>query len=474
MAKTKEKKEKPDKKKSMSDKKRLDISAKAIVDNIVFSKTEAWAYYRLSNSVYDFLSRDSRIATATRIINAYTSLINDRQEPLECHLIVASTPIDVDAWEEQVVKLTKDWSRAPGFFDYVEEQGNFLRKEEYLKKVTYLGINLGKRGALNLNASTFVESGLQGAKELLQNWFNTALQVPTEEISMAEEKETRRKEEDLNRILSTGNLRAERCTAEELLLLIKRQFYPAMPVPYLDVDHDNRMGPGDLELELHSAIHNKLRWLEINQMIHSTEVSGYRAALSISKLPKQVKFPEENFPFMYFLHKATFPFTSYARFTLHPTGNMKRKLEKKKQEQKDELENLAAGGNTADAAVGIVPTDVKEALQDMSILNDMLAGGTMPWVEGSYRIIVEVGDEKLLKKFCALIKQIYTDQGINLNWTVGDQADLFLEQMPGDRLRSTSHKQLTDLVMFGTSGFSYSSDVGDLVYGNDSAEGAVM
>lgn len=462
--------------KSVGDKKRLDISAKAIVDNIVFSKTDRWAYYRLSNTVYDFLSNAARISVATQLVSAFNNLVNDRQEPLECHLIIASTPVDVDAWESQIRTVTADWSKSPGFDSYINSQVAYLRNEEYLKKVTYLGINIGKRGALDIDASTFMEAGVQGAIDVFKTWMNTALQTPNEEVTIAEEKETRRKEEDFYRILSTGNLRAERATAEELLLLVKRQFYPAMSVPYLNVDHGFRVGPGDLDLELASAITNRFRWLKINQMIDGEEYDGYRAVLSIGKLPKSVEYPEPSFfPFMYFMHKLGLPFLNYARFTLHPTGRMKQRLEKKKKEQKDELENIQAAGNaTVDGAVGLMPSDVTEALEDMQLLNQMLRQGGNPWVEGSYRIVVETPDEKMLKKYCAIVQQQYADIGVTLVWTSGDQADLFLEQMPGDKLRSDSHKQLTDLVFFGTSGFTNSADVGDLVFGSDGAEGGVV
>lgn len=466
MAKEQAKKtEKAAQKKKNSGKKKLEIAAVAIIDNMVFSKDERWAYYKLSNSVFDFLSANAKLSVGQQLINAFVNLMSDRQEPLDCHLIVTSVPVNIDAWEDQIRSVSEDWSRGPGFDQYILEQAEYLRNEEYLRKETYLGVSLGKRGALELDTSNMFEGGLKGAAEVLKGWMNTALKLPSEEISIDEERTARNKEDEYARVLAVGNLKAERCTAEELLLLIKRQFYPAMPAPYLDVDYENRIGPGDLELELSSAIENKLRWLKINQMLGEHELNGYRACLTISKLPRNTNFPYSSFPFMYFLHKLGVPFTSYSRFQLHPTSKMKKELEKKKKEQKDELENIAGGGDqTVDGALGMMPSDVTEALEDMRMLNDMLAQGKTPWVEGTYRVVVETVDEKALKNYCSFIKQRYTDLDININWTVGDQAQLFLEQMPGDKLRVGSHKQLTNLVMFGTSGFNYSSDVGDKVF----------
>ena len=72
MAEKKTKTKKPEAAKSH---KKLDISPIAIVDNIVFSKTEAFAYFQITNSVYDFLSNDQKVSTALRISTAFNNLI---------------------------------------------------------------------------------------------------------------------------------------------------------------------------------------------------------------------------------------------------------------------------------------------------------------------------------------------------------------------------------------------------------------
>lgn len=460
-----------EKKNNKGGRKRLDISMLAIIDNMVFNKTDKWAYYRISNSVYDFLSVDAKIALGARIIGAFTNLMAERQDDLECHIMVVSTPVDVDAWEAQVREVSQGWNRAPGFNAYVKQQADYLRAEEFSKKVVYLGVNLGKRGALNMDTTSLIEGGLTGAKEIIGGWVKEALKTPDKEISAKEEAETRLAEVEIHRTLSTGNFNATRATAEELLLCMKRQLYPTMPTPYLDIDYDGRIGPGDLDLEMASAINNRLRWLEISQMVEDQEFTGYRAALTIAKLPKEIDFPERTIPFMYFLNAMGLSFSSYARFKLKPTNTMRKELEKKKKETKDELENLANGGGTVDSAIGATPTEVVEALEDMQLLNSMLAGNRTPWVEGVYRIVVEMPTEDSLKDMCATLKQHYSDLNIQLQLTAGDQKDLFLEQMPGDKIRMGSHTQITDLAYLSTSGFNFSGDVGDLIIGSDAAIG---
>lgn len=446
--------------------KKLDIAPVAIIDNIVFSKTDITAYFQITNTVYDFLSNEQKFNTALKISNALNSLMSEKQEPVDGQIIITSVPVDVDVWAEHVVSASQDWETGPGFNRYVEEQMMYLKHREFLKKITYIGINLGKRGALDMGNLNLIEMGFKGALEVVKTWMNTALQTPTDIISGSEENDARKKEADLFRTLSNGNLQATRATTEDLMLLIKRQFYPAMPSPYLDVDHGSRVGPGDLALESASAIENKYRWLKISQMIKGVEVAGYRATLSFAKFPKEMRFPG-SFPFFYFPSKLGAPFTCYSRFTLHPSQKMKLELEKKKKEQKDELENLTSAQNQYDSAVDSMPTDVVQSLDDIQQFEAMLSGDKTPWVEGSYRIVVEAKTEELLREYCTTLKQSYDNLDILLQWTTGDQKELFLEQIPGDRHRVTAFKQITNLNILSASGMNFSSDVGDPIPGID-------
>lgn len=139
---------------------------------------------------------------------------------------------------------------------------------------------------------------------------------------------------------------------------------------------------------------------------------------------------------------------------------MKKQLEKKKEETRDQFENMAEG-NTTENSLGLVASEAQEAVLDMQKLEEMLNDDRTPWVEGTYRIVVEGDTEDHLKSNCSLVKQHYLDLGINVNWTIGDQANLFLESLPGDYARDKAHQQVTNLTMLSTSGFNFSSDVGD-------------
>lgn len=459
-------------------KKRLDISMTSVIDNIVFNKESGWAYYKVENSAFDFLSRDDQERLGTSINSALTTLMSDRVEPLECHLIVDSTPINIDAWREQIQEEIK-WNTGPGYERFMDEQEAYLKEEEYAKKVTYLGINLGKRGGVDFNSVDALEGGLRQALDTLKSSMSSLMAMRPIEVSASEEKFVRSKEAEFFRTLSSGALRSSRCTSEEILLMVKRQLYPSMPAPYLDVDHDERIGPGDMVLEYGHEIVNKARWLEITQMISAfyqkddsddprdsewdyRPMTGYRACLTFSKFKKISHFPQDH-PFIYYLNMLRLPFPAYARFKLYPSEAMKKEIEKKKKESKDEMKNIAEGTDETDHAVSGLPPEVAESLDDIQSIDALISYDKSPWAEGSYHVVVQAPTEAILRKYCAKVKQSYNDIDIHVVWSAGDQAKLFLEQMPGDKIRLDSFDQTTNVGHIASSGFNFSSEVGDLI-----------
>lgn len=463
------------KNKKAKEKRKLDIQALAIIDNIVFNKTEAIAYYKLSNKTYDFRPADSKALVMQQITNSFNTLMNDRQEPLKMHLINTTVPIDVGAWREQIDEFSKIVPRPPGFNDFIREQNEFLRNRYYTKQTIYLGINLGKRGALNTNQINIFETGVKAAVDFGKEWLSKALSLPTEEISESEERSFRKYEEAFFQNISVGHLKGTRCTSEEVLLLFKSPLYPMMPPPYLDIDHGNRLGDGDILLECGGVIENRYRWLKIEQMIDedtiedgklvhtSVQRTGYRATLSMSKFPRRMKYPSET-PFLMGLKKMGFPFTTYAHFELLPSKKMKSDLEKKKKSQIDEVKNMASAADSYNTAVSGVDENVANAIEDQQVTSSILSEDSTSWFKGTFYIAVEAPDEKMLRKFVSVIKQAYTDIDVSINWTSGDQLDLFLSQMPGDKKRIKSFDQITTLNMLAASGFLFASEVGDSLY----------
>jgi len=453
-------------------KKRLDVSVQAVIDNMVFSKREVWAYYRLSSQMFDFLSEAVQISNGARVTTAFTALVENRRDPLDLHFITTSTPIDVESWHAQVASIVSDWEgNTPAFNGFLEDMADHLRVEEYTNRIAYMGIKLGNRGALNFSAMNPLESGMKAAWESFKSWINTATKTFDGDVSATEEKEFRQKAERYSTIIRNGALQGAPISSEEILLLIKRMLYPTMPAPYLDVDHNNRWGAGDLELETASVIRSKFRWLEITQLLGGREITGYRAALSISKFARTAQYPRTALPFLYIPQMLLeLPFTTYSRVKLLPNGKMRKEIEKRRKEQADQLINMqGAARKSAEAAVED-NSRVRSDLEDLRELDETTATDKTPWVEGSYRLVLEATSEQAMRELVAAIKQTYSENNITTVLSSGDQLDLFLEQMPGDRIRVNSFRQLTNLNHLSTSGFNFSSDVGDKIWDQSTME----
>lgn len=442
---------------------KMDLAATDIADNIVFSKDSSYAYYRLTNYSYDFLHDEQKKQLGWELTKAFSAIMNDRQKPLECHLIIDAVPVDVDAWVIHNLNAT-EWTTPSSFEQFIEEEGRYLRQNEFLRREVYLGVKLTDRNAIELGANDF-EAGFMGAVQKVKELSTSFLRTHNGEVTAQEEAATRAKEVELYNTVSSGALQAQRANTEELLLLIKRQFYPAMPSPYLDVDHDSRIGAGDIELETGHALWNKMRFMAISQMIGEHEVTGYRACLTLSKFPKARYVPYST-PFFQFTDLFSFPIPMYARFVFHPVSKMQSEVEKKKREAKDQVENYAVAADSMEQTLsgGGLPPHLEETLSDMNSIQEITNTDKSPWIEGSYHLVVEAPSESDLKRLCAQIKQAFsTHLDINVTWSSGDQAKLFLEQMPGDRRRVSSFDQTTNVAQIGTSGFNYSPSVGDRI-----------
>lgn len=445
--------------------KNLDISLQAVIDNIAFSKKDVYAYFKIKSRPYDFVSSSQKIQTALDIGKAFSSIALNSEEETEVALTITHVPIDIDAWKIQIEEQTKDWQKSQNFENYLENQVSYLENENYNKKVAYLAVKIANRGAIDL--PNIAQGGLVEAKNYIFNRIDRALfSSGATMVSAEEEASMRKREQDYFRILSSNTFEAERATSEEILLLLKRQFYPAMPTPYLLVDPESRVGPGDIVRETGSHVEKKWNYLKITQMIEEIELEGYRASMVFAGFPKESTYPYSALPpFLYYSSMLGAPYTSYGRFTLIPASKMKKVVETKKKQQKDEMENYAAGRDNLDSVYGQLPADTFQAVDDAQMITEILISDSSPWVEGVFRVAVEAEDLESLNKRCTFLKESYNRFGVTLIRTGADQVDAFLEQMPADRIRTTSFTTHANLPLVATSGFNFDSEVGDPIYG---------
>lgn len=441
----------------------LSIPAVAIVENMVFSKKEVWAYYKIGSVPYDFLTDNGRVILANDIMTAFSSLSQKSLKNIDLQLLVTNTPVDINAWEAQMIEIYEDWNgsnRLPTFDKYIRKQSQELARRNYKKKVAYLGVKLFTRGAVNFDDFNILDFGFKKTYEALKKQISTIFLLPDEEVSDSERLKAVNFEHEMYRTLRTGALKATKVGSEEILLIMKKMLYPAMPTPYLEVSHDERIGLNDIVLETGAIIEDHRRYLKIKQMVNGEEREGYRATLSFSKFPSDsMREPYGIDPFMYFPTVVGLPFTMTARVTLLPVEQMKKDLQRKKLENEDELDNLAGSGQRASSSV-------IETQRNIDKLDSELSSDNMPWVSGSYRMTIETGTLEVLNQAIDQMKQEYAKDEVVLTQTSGDQLLLLLEEMPGGTLQVNDFTQLTNLAILGVSGFSYGGEVGDPIQEN--------
>lgn len=445
-------------KSKLSNPKTLAIPAVGVINNIVFSKREAWAYYKIGSVPYDFLTNEGKIKLSSDIMVAFSSLSQRAGKNVDIHILVTNTPFDIDSWETQMFKNYDAWNngdRLSTFDRFMRNQARALKAKNYKKKVVYLGVKLFNRGSFSFDDFNILGFGFAEAYELMKKSISSVLMIPDENISNQEKNRAEKEEFEIFRAIRASSLRGTKLTSEELLLTMKKILYPAMPSPYLEVNHEERLGLNDIMIETGAVIEDHRRFLKIKQIVNAKEREGYRATLSFSKFPVgSMKEPYGIEPFMYLPTVLGLPFTMTARLTLMPVEKMKKDLQKKKLENEDELKNLQGSQQRASSSV-------IETQYNIDQLDQELNSDNMPWVSGNYRMTIETPTQERLFSIIQEMKQEYAKDKVILTWTTGDQLELLLEEMPGGTLNKNDFAQLTNLAMIGVSGFGYGGSVGD-------------
>lgn len=438
----------------------LTIGMQAVVDNIVFNKTQQIAFYRVTDTTYDYLSHDVQFQKLMATKNAFGSLMSDKMKPVECMIMNTTSPFDVESWVDQSSEALRMQNPSPKYEDYVHMVRDILEFGEFSTKETYLAVVIGDRSEISLDKDGLGEvfkGGAKGAAKTLGDALSAFLKTG-DKVSQAEEKIARKREKEYYTIVKNSDFKGQRCSAEEILLLLKRKFYPAMKPPYLETDHGNRLDSGDIVMETASVVEEHLKYIKVVQMDEDTgeDVEGFLATLSFSKMPRNSFLPLQT-PFFHFFNAE---YTMYSRFKLIPSDDMKKKLEKKRQEKRDEIDNYSKG-NTSIA--GETPGDLQESFAELNEASNEANASRDPWVEAVFRIVLVAPTLEILTEKCQEVRKAYKDAGYVVSWSQGDQLELFLEAMPGDKMRNSSNKQVINLQYLTSTGFNYGSEVGDKI-----------
>lgn len=441
-------------------KKAFEVPPIGIIDNIILTKKEAWAYYILAEKPYSFLSVPARLNLAQSTITALGSLCQSANKKVDCHILISNQPFDSRAWEKDVINKYYNYNQQfnpdkdnRNFMNFIIDQSDSLYMNNYQRRVTYLGVKIADRGGIDAIANP-LEFGFKDAIASIKRSVAKMFLFDETEITSDEEKKLRTLEQGIYNVMTGSSLQGKRPSAEDCLLLIKRRLYPAMPTPYLETDHDSRIGLNDIVIETGGEIEEKARYVKITQVCNGHELTGYRATLSFSKFPKDLIYPNTIPPFLH--RPEMLGFTVNSRFSLIPTEEMKKKLYKKQKDTDDEINNLANSNQRPTASL-------KETVKDQQILEQDLNEDNLPWIIGHYRITVEAPTEEDIRAIVTNLKVEYKKYEFVLSWTTGDQLSMLKEEFLGGKLEIKDFGQITNLALLGLAGINFGGQVGDPV-----------
>jgi hypothetical protein len=432
------------------------LTLSGIINDLTFSEEEVWLWVKLPPMQYEFLTFEEREGLARTLDLSLANLIQSDDKAVQAHLIVSSQPFDTARWATNLWERTKKNNPHPYFRDFLYGMHDRIEQVGFEEKLVMLGVKIGDRyeyspikTAINLGAFNTIINKIAGVKDKY--------------LSDKEYNFWNARANNFRNSLYSSRARMQPVTAGEIAFMIRKNFFPEMPVPSLNdlnIGNDNAWGEGELSALVDAEVENYSKFLKITQFINGKPVIGYRATLCFSKFPEIMLFPERE-PWIHYAGMTGFPVGFYSRFNIEPSRKVSKEVGKKMKEVRDQAYNQTGAG-------GDVTMDVMENLQLGEQLDYALKKDNTPWVFGRHRLVVEASSEEELREKVQIVIDHYKAMDILVVWPTGDQMALLLESMPSDRVRVKSYHQNQELSIIGAGVPAGSGSTGDqIMYKND-------
>lgn len=430
------------------DTKQARLSARYLDDDILLTNGEAWTYLRLPLLSYEFQSYLSREAFAEQITLALSGLVTNNNEPVEAHLRIIHRPFDVLGWARQLHKKVSNQEPTPGWTSYLKQMAEHIDWQGYENKEVYLGIRLGLR-----HAKTTTEDLLNPIK-LVTDLLSGPAGIDDGVVSDSELTEWRKKARTMHRIMGESHLQAVPAKSSQVAWLIANPFWKEMEQPDPSAAEATEWGPGEMRSLVEGTVHHNRKWLEITQITQSAkEETVYTATLAISRFPDVLLYPEQE-PWIHYAASFPFPVDFNLRFAVVPAQAVKKDVSRKLADAKDQAQHISEAGTS-------VPLKVREQLEVATILEYQIDKDRMPWAYARHRLTISAPtQEELLARGRSVI-EAYRELGIDVAWPTGDQMDLMMESIPGEKVKTRSYYQRQELAVIGGGMPTASSEVGD-------------
>lgn len=396
---------------------RFRLPVRYLERGLVLSAGAAWAYFRLPTVSYDLLSEEEREALLVDLAGGLAGL-----RDAECHLLMTQRAHPVAEWIHRLRYGAAD--PAEGWDAYLDRLRDHVAEEAFVGKEVYLGIRLG--GRRRLLAGLVRRRRPSGTGEL-EGW--------------------RRQRGSLAGVLAGGGLGARTATVEELRWLVERAFWRGVGEPPRRVPQGAWSGEA-VDALASATLHNHRQALCLEQAGGQAHV----ACLAAPRFPETLPFPGGEW-----LHRCDglgFPVEASVRFRVVPAGEASSEAARQLAETTDQVRHIAGTSATP-------PRALLEAAGQARDLEYELARDGVPVVHAWPRFAVAAPTRAELEARVTALVHAYRDLGIDLVRPTGDQLSLFLESLPGDRVRLTSYDQHQAVTTLAGGMAVATSDLGD-------------
>ncbi|TNY35133.1 ATP-binding protein [Thermomonospora catenispora] len=402
------------------------LSVRYFDDRILLTDQAAWAYFRLPTVSYEFTTGEEREALATNITIALAGI---RMQDAEIHLRIAHRTYPAAEWARN---LDRTSDGGPGWREYLEEMYAHVWAQDFWTKEVYLGVRLGPRG-MGAQLSGGVLSQLFG----LYKRSEQILGIEDDAIDPKEIDRWTEQAERLGRALGGSALYARHATANEVAWLFRHAVTGSLNDPPPSAVQRRTWGAGEIESLVEGAIHNGRSFLRMEQP--GSDGSGgaisssYVAYLSFARFPDLMPFPDGE-PWLHFADALPFPVEISSRMKLISPAKASKDVSRKLAHARDMDQHIREAGAEA-------PLALAEQIDAARMLEHGITKERLPFVYGWHRLIVSAPSEELLAQRVDAVVEHYRDIGIDVVNSTGDQFSLFLESLPGDRIRLNAYAQ---------------------------------
>jgi RecA/RadA recombinase len=407
-------------------------------DRVLFSDSEAWAYFRLPTVSYEFTTPEERQALATNVTIALAAI---RMNDAEVHLRVAHRTYPAAEW---ATRLDATSDSGPGWYDYLDETYRHVWAKDFWTKEVYLGVRLGQR---NAGAGLGLFSQVFGAYQRTEQ----VLGINDDAVDDREIARWTDQAERLGRALAASSLHARHATSDEIAWLIRHAVSGTAEEIRPSAAGRRTWGRGEIEALVDGVVHNGRSALRLEQPAGSTHV----AFLSFARFPDLMPFPDGE-PWMHHADALPFPVEMSLRMKLIPPAKASKDVGRKLAHARDMDAHIREAGVEA-------PIALAEQIDAARMLEHGITKERLPFVYGWHRLMVSAPTERLLGQHVEAVIEHYRDIGIDVINSTGDQFSLFNESLPGDRIRLNAYAQRQPLRTIAGGMPTATVDVGDRV-----------